>query len=609
MPGGSSFSSMSESPMPAHRASRPTAWAGLFIVLFTVLFFGFNLGGRNLSSPDEGRYAEIPREMVASGDYVLPRLDGILFFEKPPLLYWVEAAAIKVFGLEEWSLRLGPVLFAVFGCWLVFAAARRFHGTAVGVVSALILATTLLYYGLARFLVIDMMVSVLIATTLFLFILGAEEPVPRRRRWYFRSVYVAAALAIMAKGLIGVLLPGLVGLVWIALTGRWRLVREILIPSGIILFLAIALPWHIAAALRHGDFLWFYFVHEQFLRFTTKIHNRAGPFLYFIPVVYFGFLPWTGYLWHGVKEAMPKSWAGRADKPVELFLLLWVGLLFLFFSVSDSKLLTYILPIFPALAVLTGRAITPYLTGEKRGALPVGRVIVIVNGFAAAVIIPACWLAAPLARALRSALDNGTIAPNTPYAGWAGEAIGGLAQVAVYSRIAAPIALPLSVALAIAAIAAIILSRRHGERPVIIIALLSAVIGWSAVSAVAARVDLGSAKPLALAIKPRLHDGDFVASFGKLRYDLPVYLDRIVAFVPFGVPGEFKFGAAREDVSNILMSRAAFWKTWKSNRRGYVIMSRKLYDRMRSNPLGPLYLIAQTSKAVALTNRPLEGPR
>lgn len=609
MPGATSSSPMPESATRTRRPSRRAAWAGLFVVLFTVLFFGFDLGGRNLSSPDEGRYAEIPREMVASGDYVLPRLDGVLFFEKPPLLYWVEAAAIKLFGLGEWSLRLGPVLFAIFGCWLVFAAARRFYGTATGVTSALVLATTLLYYGLARFLVIDMMVSVLITATLFLFILGAEEPVPRRRRWYFRGVYVAAALAVMAKGLIGVLLPGLVGLVWIALTGRWRLVREILIPSGIILFLAIALPWHVAAALRHGDFLWFYFVHEQFLRFTTKIHSRTGPFLYFVPVVYFGFLPWSGYLWHGAKEAMPKSWAGRADKPVDLFLLLWVVLLFLFFSVSDSKLLTYILPIFPALAVLTGRAIAPYLTGERRGALPVGRVLVIANGFAAAVIILACWLAAPLARALRTALESGTIAPGTAYAGWTEKAIAGLTQAAVYCGIAAPIALPLSVALAIAAIAAIILSRRHGERPVIIIALLSAVIGWSAISAIAARVDPETVKPLALAMKPRLRDGDLVASFGRLRYDLPVYLERVVAFVPTDVPGEFKFGAAREDVSDILMPPAAFWKIWNSGRRGYVVMSRTRYERMRANPPGPLHLVAQTRNAVVLTNRPLEPPR
>ena len=317
----------------------------LLVVAFSALFF-FNIGERNISSPDEGRYIEIPREMVLSGDYVLPRLNGILYFEKPPLFYWLEASAIRVLGISEWTMRLWPALLGIFGALMTYGVTRRFYGRAAGLVAGGVLATSLMYYALARFVILDMAESVLMSAALFAFLLSAEEKDEKKALWWARGGHAAAALAVLAKGLIGVLLPGLIGLVWIAAIGRWSFVRRALCPSGIAIFLVIALPWHILAAMRNHDFLWFYFVHEHFLRFTTTVHRRNEPMWYFIPVLLVGFLPWTGYLWHAIKDALPR-WSRRGERPVELFLILWVAIVFVFFSFSDSKLPPYILPIFP----------------------------------------------------------------------------------------------------------------------------------------------------------------------------------------------------------------------------------------------------------------------
>ena len=144
--------------------------------VLTALFFGCFLGSRPLSVPDEGRYVEIPREMVGTGDYLTPRLNGVKYFEKPPLFYWFEAGMIKLFGLSEWSVRLGPALFALFGCLAVYYAGTRMFGRLAGLMSACILATSVLYYALSRLITLDMPVSVLLTASLLSFLLGTREP-------------------------------------------------------------------------------------------------------------------------------------------------------------------------------------------------------------------------------------------------------------------------------------------------------------------------------------------------------------------------------------------------------------------------------------------------
>jgi len=224
----------------------------ILVVLFGLLL-GFRLGSYALANPDEGRYAEIPREMLASGDWVTPHLNGVNYFEKPPLMYWAVAVCQKAFGQGEWASRAIPALFSLAGILLTYATARQIYGRRAGLASATVLGTSLLYFGLSRILILDMGVTVLMSATLCCFILGVRAEPGLRRRLLFYGLYASAALATLTKGLIGFLVTGAVMFLWLLICNQWRRLRPMHLPTGILLFLAIALPWHLLAAARaHG---------------------------------------------------------------------------------------------------------------------------------------------------------------------------------------------------------------------------------------------------------------------------------------------------------------------------------------------------------------------
>ena len=332
------------------RSGRDIFW----LILLGALLFGFQLGSVPLANPDEGRYAEIPREMLASGDWVTPRLNGVNYFEKPPLVYWLIAGSQQAFGPNEWAVRAVPALFALGGVLLSYLTARRIFGRIAGLASAAVLATSLLYFALARIVLLDMAVSVLMSVALFCFILGVREPPGPRRRRLFYALYAAMALATLTKGLIGFLVTGAVMFLWLLLCNQWRRLRPFYLPTGALLFLALAAPWHVLAALRNETWVHRYFVYEHWERFTSSAASRPGPWWYFIPIVLLGVFPWTGFLWGAVRDTVHGGWAARETKADAWFFVIWAGFIFLFFSVSHSKLVPYILPIFPPLAVLIG---------------------------------------------------------------------------------------------------------------------------------------------------------------------------------------------------------------------------------------------------------------
>jgi len=332
----------------------------LVLLLLATFLLVLEPGRVPLFEPDEGRYGEIPREMLASGDFLTPRLDGVLYFEKPPLYYWSVAASMALLGPTELAVRLPGKLSAAGMVLLAAAFARRRYGARTGLLAGLVLASSLLVVALARLAIIDPMVSLALSGAAFAFAAfaegDAEGDVPRARRALY-GLHVACAAAVLLKGLIGVVLPGGAIVFWTLLTGRWRTLARVFSPGPILVFLALAVPWHVAMARRHPDFLQFYFVHEHFERFATTEHHREGPVVYFVPVLLAGFLPWTAFLVYG-KEAWPgvsrAAWKARAS---EAFLWTFSALVFAFFSISRSKLIPYVLPIWPALAVLLGLGI------------------------------------------------------------------------------------------------------------------------------------------------------------------------------------------------------------------------------------------------------------
>ncbi|MEN9635276.1 MAG: hypothetical protein RL077_3680 [Verrucomicrobiota bacterium] len=348
--------SMTSSPKENH--APPAPWGrdlGLLLILFGALYF-LMLGRHPLSNPDESRYAEIPREMMVRGDWVTPRLNDVPYFEKPPLVYWMVGLSQKLFGPGEVAARLTPTLFGLAGVLMTYVAGRRLYGRAAGVGAAVVLGTSLLYFVLSRILLLDMVVSVLMSGTLFCFILGVREATGARRRGWFYGLYICAAGATLAKGLIGFMVPGAVMFFWLLVFNQWQRLRPFYLPSGLVIFLALAAPWHVLAAQRNPGWAQFYFIHEHWERFTTTTHNRAEPFWYFVPVILLGFFPWVGFLAGSVREAVVGGWARRRENAEAWFLVTWFVFVFLFFSKSQSKLIPYILPLFPPMAVLVGRS-------------------------------------------------------------------------------------------------------------------------------------------------------------------------------------------------------------------------------------------------------------
>ena len=343
----------------------------LLVALFGLLFF-YRLGAAPLANPDEGRYAEIPREMLASGDFVLPRLDGVLYFEKPPLMYWLVAGVQRFLGPDEFAMRSVPALFALAGVLMLYGAASHLHGRLAGLSAAFVLGTSLLYFGLARLLILDMAVSVLMSATLLCFLLGVREPPGLRRRWFFYGLYSTAALGTLTKGLIGLLIPGAIMLLWLLIVQDWRSLRPLHLPSGAAIYLAIAAPWHLLAAQRSATWAWFYFVHEHWQRFTTIEHGRFEPWWFFLPVLVGGFFPWSGFLWPVLRESLAGGWKRRRENSDGWFFVLWAGFVLLFFSKSQSKLVPYILPVLPPLALLTGRWLARAVQRDDRRRLRPG---------------------------------------------------------------------------------------------------------------------------------------------------------------------------------------------------------------------------------------------
>jgi 4-amino-4-deoxy-L-arabinose transferase-like glycosyltransferase len=334
------------------------------LLLLAVIFgaiLSWRLGSAPLRNPDEGRYAEIPREMIASGDWVTPRLNGVPYFEKPPLVYWAVAACEEVLGPGEWSLRLTPALFALAGILTAYGATRRIYGRDAGFWAAVVLGTSLLYLALGELLILDMAVSVLMSATLFCFILGVREEPGPTRRWLFYGLYASAALATLTKGLMGFLVTGAVMFTWLLVFNQWRRLKPIHLASGAALFLTIAAPWHLIVSSRNPGWAHFYFVYEHWERFTSAGHGRYQPFWFFIPIVLLGLFPWTGFLWASFRDALAGGWSRRRENADAWFFATWAIFIFLFFSESQSKLIPYILPVLPPLAVLIGRWIAATL--------------------------------------------------------------------------------------------------------------------------------------------------------------------------------------------------------------------------------------------------------
>lgn len=351
-------------PAPSSFDSNSRQWLLICVAIALIWFAG--LGWRPLLSPDEGRYAEIAREMAVSGDYVTPRLNGLKYFEKPPLHYWLTALAFKAFGVSDWLARAVAALYGIGVVVLVHIVLARLHGRDTARLGALLAAGTCWIAAMGHFVSLDIGLAFWLTMTLgglLAAIERVERPDLAAARWPDLWVWVGVAGAFLSKGLIGLVIPGAAMFLCIVATRRLSLLRALRWWPGALVAAALVLPWLVAVSIRNPGFLEFFFIHEHFQRFTSDVHRRVEPWWYFIPVFLLGGLPWLGH-W-------PAVWRARRRSAGDALLLLWCLFLFLFFSASGSKLPSYILPMFPALAIWLARQ-RHALTGAtlRRSALP-----------------------------------------------------------------------------------------------------------------------------------------------------------------------------------------------------------------------------------------------
>ena len=330
---------------------RRGAWIAIALV-FAAAWFA-TLDVRKLQHPDEGRYAEIAREMVTTGDWVTPRLNGLKYFEKPALQYWLTAAAFALFGVNEWSARLPPALGMFAAILAIGYAGMRIASPTVGAYGALVLGGMIWPIGIAHIVTLDALLTAFLAAALAAFLIAQCDVVDIRaeRRWMLIA-WAAIACGTLVKGPVALAIPAATLVVYSLVTLDFAVWRRLHLFGGLVVFVALTAPWFIAVSRANPEFAHFFFVHEHVDRFLTTEHRRTGAIWYFVPFVIVGLLPWTGaFLW-----GLPRAWGGSPRGANgfswQRFSIVWMAFVFCFFSLSGSKLSSYILPLFPAAALV-----------------------------------------------------------------------------------------------------------------------------------------------------------------------------------------------------------------------------------------------------------------
>lgn len=336
--------------------SLPAGATAVLLALVLALLV-FRLGAVPLLGPDEPRYARVAVEMQRAGDWVRPTLQGEPWLEKTPLYYWLAGAAFARLGENEAAARLPSVLAALLLVGTTALAGARIFGAAAGLHAGFVAGTSLLVFAYGRAASMDMLLAAtvtLAVASLGLRVLGIAG------RLAMVAAAGAAGLATLAKGPLGLLLPLLVLGGWVLATREWRWLREAASPAALLAFAVVAAPWYVAILLDQGrHFVEVFVLNHNVQRFTSTIHNHPGPPWYYLPVLLGGLFPWSGLAVPALVRASP-----RLDRR-DLFLLLWLLLPLVFFSLAGSKLPGYILPCVPPLAILVGRAADRLVTEDR----------------------------------------------------------------------------------------------------------------------------------------------------------------------------------------------------------------------------------------------------
>jgi len=339
--------------------TRRNATLVVVCLVFGILWFSM-LGYRDLFDPDEGRYAEIPAAMITSGDWTTPRLNGLKYLEKPAFQYWGTAASYLLFGESNATARLFPAIMGFLMALFAALVSLRLFGWKAGIHTGLIIISGMMVVIFGHVLTLDMTLSTLVMMGIGSLVMAQSYSPPSdgTRNWMLVA-WAALALATLTKGPVAVFLPFISVVIYSVWQRDITLWKNLHFFKGILLYLLIISPWFVAVSLANPEFFQFFFIHENLERYTTTIHNREGPIYYFIPFLLLGLCPWLicslksmarpGFSW------MPGN-PGQFD--AQRFIWTFAVVTFIFFSLGQSKLPGYILPVFPAIAILTGRQLS-----------------------------------------------------------------------------------------------------------------------------------------------------------------------------------------------------------------------------------------------------------
>ena len=523
------------------------------------------LSARPLSEPDEGRYAEVAREMWVSGDWLTPRLDGFDFFDKPPLHYWASAIAYSLFGANPFGARLWCALTGLMSMAAVHWAGSRLFSREVGTSAALVLGSSLLFMLGAHINTLDMGVSAFLTVAIALFLVAQfDASAARYRLGLTLGMWVAIALAVLSKGLIGVVLPGAALVVYACWQRDFAILRRVSPLTGAAVVLLICAPWFVEMCRRHPEFFDYFFIRQHVTRFLTNEDNRNKQIWFYVPVVLLGLFPWCLFI-----PLKKNAFAAIIHRePAQVFLLSWVAIVFFFFTVSHSKLPFYILPLFPALALI----IALFLASLSARAL-------IVRLWVTATLLLCFYAFAQLAAPFITPSSKSELVSH------------GLHTLA---SALLPILIATIVSIALA---------HAGRRQLIVwVIALASLTGWQwALHSYAADADFNSAKQAADLLRPSIDANTKIFTFQRNLRGLPFYLGHFVVVV----------GHADDDISPSLPSSpshyvadpAQFETMWKNDSNAVALIPVEDMPTLNKSDL-PYYTLGKTSSLIAISRTP-----
>ncbi len=391
-----------------------TPWL-ILLIWSTVMALSF-LWIRPLWQPDDGRYAEVAREMVVSRDWITPTLNFVPHYSKPPLTYWVSAIGISVFGRNEFGARMAVALPFVACVLLTYLLGTEFRDRKTGFLAGLILLTSPIPFIGANIITTDMLLTCCELGAVYFF-----------WRWYGRNPkpigslflgYVFLGLAFLTKGPVGLLIPFLAFLGYAAYFREWRILKVFASLRGWVVCLIIGLTWYVVLVIRHPELVDYFLGHELADRMFTTVHHRNNSFIIYPAVLLGGLLPWTVYFVKSWGKAFPwRELRNRLADRHRLFLLSWILLPLIFFSLVESRLPLYVLPLFVPMSILTADYLAKFADSAKAGGnairIAVYTTVVLLGLQVGSAYFPSQQNLYPLVKSMKSAgLENAVVYAN-----------------------------------------------------------------------------------------------------------------------------------------------------------------------------------------------------